>query len=138
MVLMGIISPCFIGIFLDIAPYRTIRRRRRPVPSVCLQEKMPAMTRKLTETAVGRASAPTAGQTMIWDRAVTGFGVRILPGGSRTFWFQSIGHVRVDLIARYNKDQAWEGRCDAFARVSTHVEGLIGPREGAAVIPLRG
>jgi integrase len=50
----------------------------------------------------------------------------------------AIGHVRVDLIARYNKDQAWEGRCDAFARVSTHVEGLIGAREGAAVIPLRG
>ena len=50
----------------------------------------------------------------------------------------AIGHVRVDLIARYNKDQAWEGRCDAFARVSTHVESLIGAREGAAVIPLRG
>jgi integrase len=50
----------------------------------------------------------------------------------------AIGHVRVDLIARYNKDRAWEGRCDAFARVSTHVEGLIGAREGAAVIPLRG
>jgi hypothetical protein len=46
------------------------------------------MTQKLTETAVGRASAPTAGQTMIWDQAVTGFAVRILPGGSRTFWFQ--------------------------------------------------
>ena len=50
----------------------------------------------------------------------------------------AIGHVRVDLIARYNKDQAWEGRCDAFARVSAHVESLIGAREGAAVIPLRG
>ena len=46
------------------------------------------MTRKLTETAVSRAPAPTAGQTMIWDQAVTGFAVRILPGGSRTFWFQ--------------------------------------------------
>ena len=30
----------------------------------------------------------------------------------------AIGHVRADLIARYNKDQAWEGRSDAFARVS--------------------
>src|SRR6516162_10742975 len=50
----------------------------------------------------------------------------------------AIGHVRADLIARYNKDEAWEGRCDAFARVSTHVESLIGAREGAAVIPLRG
>jgi integrase len=50
----------------------------------------------------------------------------------------AIGHVRVDLIARYNKDQAWEGRCDAFARVNTHVESLIGGREGGAIIPLRG
>ena len=49
---------------------------------------MPAMTRKLTETVVRRVPAPTAGQTMIWDQAVTGFAVRILPGGSRIFWFQ--------------------------------------------------
>src|SRR5262252_682501 len=46
------------------------------------------MIRKLTETAVRRAGVPTIGQTMIWDQAVTGFAVRILPGGSRTFWFQ--------------------------------------------------
>jgi integrase len=50
----------------------------------------------------------------------------------------AIGHVRVDLIARYNKDDAWAGRCDAFARVSDHVASLIGTRAGAAVIPLRG
>jgi hypothetical protein len=49
-----------------------------------------------------------------------------------------IGHVRADLIARYNKDQAWEGRSDAFARVSAHIATLIGARESAAVIPLRG
>ena len=46
------------------------------------------MTRKLTETAVRHVGVPTIGQTMIWDQAVTGFAVRILPGGSRTFWFQ--------------------------------------------------
>ena len=50
----------------------------------------------------------------------------------------AIGHVRADLVARYNKDQAWEGRRDAFTRVSDHVAALIGAREGAAVIPLRG
>jgi integrase len=50
----------------------------------------------------------------------------------------AIGHVRADLIARYNKDQAWDGRRDAFERVSAHVATLIGAREGAAVIPLRG
>src|SRR5262249_25077656 len=50
----------------------------------------------------------------------------------------AIGHVRADLIARYNKDTAWEGRRDAFERVSAHVESLIGTRPGADVIPLRG
>jgi hypothetical protein len=33
----------------------------------------------------------------------------------------AIGHVRADLIARYNKDQAWEGRCDASTQVSAHI-----------------
>ena len=28
----------------------------------------------------------------------------------------AIGHVRADLIARYNKDEAWEGRRDTFTR----------------------
>src|SRR5215813_11342001 len=46
------------------------------------------MAGKLTETAVSRAPVPATGQTMLWDNAVTGFAVRILPGGSRTFWFQ--------------------------------------------------
>ena len=50
----------------------------------------------------------------------------------------AIGHVRADLIARYNKDQAWSGGSDAFTRVSDHVAALIGARAGAAVIPLRG
>jgi integrase len=50
----------------------------------------------------------------------------------------AIGHVRDDLVRRYNKDEAWEGRSDAFTRVSDHVEVLIGARAGAAVIALRG
>jgi len=50
----------------------------------------------------------------------------------------AIGHVRADLIARYNKDEAWAGRRDAFERVSDHIATLIGARAGAAVIPLRG
>jgi hypothetical protein len=50
----------------------------------------------------------------------------------------AIGHVRADWVARDNKDTAWEGRRDAFTRVSDHVAALIGARAGAAVIPLRG
>jgi hypothetical protein len=49
----------------------------------------------------------------------------------------AIGHVRADLIARYNKDEAWAGRSDAFTRVSDHVAALIGARAGAAIVPLR-
>jgi hypothetical protein len=33
-----------------------------------------------------------------------------------------------------DKDEAWEGRCDAFARVSAQVAALISARAGAAVI----
>jgi len=40
----------------------------------------------------------------------------------------AIGHVRADLIARYNKDEVWEGRSDAFVRVSAHVVTAIGHR----------
>ena len=40
--------------------------------------------------------------------------------------------------ANQAEHQAWDGRSDDFAKVSTHVATLIGAREGAAVIPLRG
>jgi len=36
------------------------------------------------------------------------------------------------------KQNIWAGRSDAFARVSDHVATVLGAREGAAVIPLRG
>jgi hypothetical protein len=38
----------------------------------------------------------------------------------------TIGHVRADLVARYNKDEAWAGRSDAFTRVSDHIATAIG------------
>ena len=50
----------------------------------------------------------------------------------------AIGHKRTGLDRLYNFDQAWQLRCDAFAKVSDHVAALIGVRAGAAVIPLRG
>src|SRR5215470_3566367 len=48
----------------------------------------------------------------------------------------AIGHKRTGLDRLYNFDQAWQLRCDAFAKVSDHVAALIGVRAGAAVIPL--
>ena len=38
----------------------------------------------------------------------------------------AIGHQRADLIARYNKDSAWEKRVEAFEQVSTHLTQLLG------------
>jgi hypothetical protein len=46
------------------------------------------MTRKLTETIVRRARVPAnQRQLFLWDAVVTGFGLRILPGGSKIFWY---------------------------------------------------
>jgi hypothetical protein len=50
----------------------------------------------------------------------------------------AIGHKRTGLDRLYNFDQAWQLRCEAFAKVSDHVAALIDARAVAAVIPLRG
>ena len=54
----------------------------------------------------------------------------------------AIGHQRADLVARYNLDQAWPRRVDAFERVSDHLAGLIHSQhqtsgETTAVVPYR-
>jgi integrase len=38
----------------------------------------------------------------------------------------AIGHRRADLVGRYNKDEAWQHRVDAFERVSAHIAALVG------------
>ncbi len=48
----------------------------------------------------------------------------------------AIGHARKDLIARYNKDDAWQGRVDAFNKVGDHVVGLL-QGDGPAVAPMK-
>src|SRR5215471_5455740 len=56
---------------------------------MCCRMKEPKMSRKLTEAAVSRARVPAnQSQVFLWDTTVTGFGLRILPGGSKTFWYQ--------------------------------------------------
>jgi integrase len=37
----------------------------------------------------------------------------------------AIGHQRADLVARYNKDAAWQPRVEAFERVSAHISALL-------------
>jgi integrase len=44
---------------------------------------------KLTDAMIRKARlGPKHKQNILWDSAVAGFGVRILAGGSKTFWFQ--------------------------------------------------
>jgi integrase len=51
----------------------------------------------------------------------------------------AIGHQRADLVARYNKDQAWPGRADAFTRVSAHIAEVIeAAGERGNVVAIRG
>src|SRR5262249_16957006 len=51
-------------------------------------QETPPMAKKLTEAAAKRARPPKIGQVFLWDSEVRGFGVRILPSGSKTFWYQ--------------------------------------------------
>jgi hypothetical protein len=37
----------------------------------------------------------------------------------------AIGHKRAGLEASYNLDEAWQRRCEAFAKVSNHVAALL-------------
>jgi len=47
-----------------------------------------------------------------------------------------IGHVRPDLERRYNKNQAWDARIEAFEKYNAHIMALIGGQDGDKVIPL--
>ena len=38
----------------------------------------------------------------------------------------AIGHQREDLVRRYDKNEAWPQRLDAFERVSAHIAALVG------------
>ena len=50
----------------------------------------------------------------------------------------AIGHQRADLVARYNFDQAWRRRVEAFERVSTHITQIISETAGkVAYLALR-
>jgi integrase len=52
----------------------------------------------------------------------------------------AIGHQRADLVARYNKDRAWQARVEAFEKVSAHIGALLAEAadDRDNVIPLHG
>src|SRR5262249_32809390 len=79
----------FALIFLHISPYcPVVRQTKIGVQNAVDTLSENRMGKNLTEAAVKRARAPKAGQAFLWDAAVKGFGLRILPSGSKTFWFQ--------------------------------------------------
>jgi integrase len=52
----------------------------------------------------------------------------------------AIGHQRTDLVARYNKDKAWQARVAAFEKVSAHISALLAETadDRGNVVPMRG
>ena len=52
----------------------------------------------------------------------------------------AIGHQRADLVARYNKDAAWQARVEAFEKVSAHITALLAQASDDCgnVVPMHG
>jgi integrase len=75
---------------------------------------------KLTKTKVEALNPDPVKQTVVWDSALTGFGVRLSPGGSKTFFVQgrlrgspqlvkfTIGQMGPALTAEQARDEAEE------------------------------
>jgi integrase len=57
-------------------------------------------------------------------------------GVSRDTAELAIGHVKKDLIALYDFDDAWAARAEAFEKVSDHIASIIGASEAEGVIAL--
>jgi integrase len=88
--------------FLDFPTHFAILRLTAPQMMIAIRcwpgagpstptrkQGMLSMTAKLTETMIAEAAlTPDRKKTWLWDTLVTGFGVRIRSGGSKTFWFQ--------------------------------------------------
>jgi integrase len=73
---------------------------------------------KLTETMIANATlrARDQKQQILWDTLVTGFGARILAGGSKTFWFQYRPPGGRSVSARMIRIGAWPSVSVADAR----------------------
>ena len=52
----------------------------------------------------------------------------------------AVGHQRADLVARYNKDAAWQARVEAFEKVSAHITALLAQAadDCGNVVPMHG
>jgi integrase len=136
-----------------LAPHATKTGAKHEIPlTVLMRNVLGAQMRTSSELIFPswRTGGRMSGWTSRVDDAVSASGVafklhdlrrttRTLMsrlGVSRDTAELSIGHVKKDLIALYDFDDAWAARADAFERVSAHVAGIVGASEGEGVIAL--
>lgn len=82
---------------------------------------------RLTKRLIDAAAAPTAGDVMLWDDDLPGFGVRIKPSGARSFVVQyrnSNGRSRRLTLGRYGVLTPDQGRALARDRLSDVARGI--------------
>jgi len=77
------------------------------------------MAIKLTERSVAQIVAPPKGTLTVWDDEIRGFGVRVAPGGSRSFFFNYHspidGRERRQTIGRFGGESGEESAASARA-----------------------
>lgn len=70
---------------------------------------------KLTKTSVEKLRPVEGKQVVTWDAEITGYGLRISPGGSKTFFYQGRldGRVKKITIGKFGKVTAEQARKEA-------------------------
>ena len=80
---------------------------------------------KLTKTAVDALPIPEKGYTLAWDTDITGFGVRVMSSGTKTFVLQQRihGKDRRMTLGRYGKVTVEQARKDAKVKTGLIASG---------------
>ena len=107
----------------DIAPGRGRREGRRVVNYSASQPARGSITECVVD------ALPAGRDTVIWDRALTGFGVRVYPSGAKVYVVQTRGPAGTKRITvgRHGVIGAAEARRRA-ALIIARVQGRRGPR----------
>lgn len=87
---------------------------------------------RLTDTSIRALSPPAKGQRTHWDETLTGFGVRISQGGSRSFVLQFGADRQMVTIGRYHPDILPLGKARGEAK-KILAEQVLGKHRAKAV-----